>query len=128
MPDARPPLECRTVTLPGYGPVSPSTMFRAVSHAFASGTPGLLCQCGRAYIGGSGTAVRAVEEFSGICQVTGLRTTALLCSEVESGGYRCENTTVPHTQHFVGFHTIAHDRAGNGYTCEGIEDMLKSQS
>lgn len=58
-----------------------------------------------------------------ICQVGRVGLESLVCPARESGRYRCERTD-PHDPdapggHWVGDHTIYHDRIGNGWACDG---------
>jgi len=51
----------------------------------------------------------------------------LTCPYIESGGKQCERLD-PHpidSGHFYGRHTIAHERAGNGYSCDAVEKILE---
>lgn len=41
--------------------------------------------------------------------------------------YRCEIIGPEGHRHRVGPHTILHDRAGNGYSCESIEAYLDKE-
>ena len=61
-----------------------------------------------------------------VCQVVTDVEDVLPCSYRESGGKKCERLD-PHgdTGHFFGRHTITHEIAGNGYSCEYIEKVLK---
>ena len=54
------------------------------------------------------------------CQVQHVGEESLTCPARESGGFRCERTD-PHGDdgHRVGPHTIEHDRAGDGWVCDG---------
>jgi hypothetical protein len=56
-----------------------------------------------------------------VCQVAPSDTARTLsCPARESGGYRCE-VFGQHDRHWVGAHTMAHARLGNGYSCAAVE-------
>jgi hypothetical protein len=59
-----------------------------------------------------------------ICQVADPQTAEQLpCGHVDSDGLRCERTS-SHDVHGVSRHTVHHELAGNGYTCESIEESV----
>lgn len=56
-----------------------------------------------------------------ICQTRDPFDPRLTCEATESGGIRCE-VQGPHTVHEISQHTILHRRAGNGYSCQYVDE------
>lgn len=59
-----------------------------------------------------------------ICQVIDVLPAQCCGAEADSGGKRCE-AIGPHTKHAVGWHTIEHERLGNGHSCLQIERLIQ---
>lgn len=67
--------------------------------------------------------LRHVATIDRVCQANGV-IEGLPCSWRESGGVQCENTKPGHgdDEHWISQHTIRHSLAGNGYTCDSVDN------
>lgn len=72
----------------------------------------------------AGVSIRIEVEHPITCQISG--TLPRWCCGYPSGDgrYGCEHIGSGEHKHCVGEHTQAHERAGNGYSCESVQQSL----
>jgi len=59
-----------------------------------------------------------------VCQVKA-KLPAQCCGGHADQIFRCEAVAPPGHRHFVGEHTMLHERMGNGYTCAQVENWIE---